>query len=115
MKADASKLEPRLMSHLREYFASSTRTMSDEEVVGLIRMGVDRAREHGIDTERGACKYLNLMFAFGEDFDRDPRLPWAREILSGARIHHGFSTIDFLHRVALEHEDQARGLQAGGS
>jgi hypothetical protein len=90
--------------------------MSDAELLELIRHGVGRARAHGIDTERGACKLLNLMFVFGRDFDRE--LPWAREILDGARVHRGLSTIELLYlegsrreglgREGSRHEDSSR-------
>lgn len=105
--------EARMHAHLCRCFPATTRTMSDGDIREQIRVGVDRALAHGIVSERGVCKYLNLRFVFGRDFDRDPRLPWAREILDGARVHRGLSTIDLLYQEALRHEAQARGLAGG--
>jgi hypothetical protein len=101
-------LEQRLRAHVCRCFPAATRGMSDAELLELIRHGVDRARAHGIDTERGACKLLNLMFVFGRDFDRE--LPWAREILDGARVHRGLSTIELLYLEGSRREGSKRGL-----
>lgn len=106
-------LEQRLRVHVCRCFPAATRGMSDAELLSLIRHGVGRARAHGIDTERGACKLLNLMFVFGRDFDRDLRLPWAHEILAGGRVHRDLSTIELLYREALAHETEAQGLEGG--
>ena len=47
----------------------------------MIRYGVERAGSYGIGTERDVCKYIDLMFAFGRDFDKNQDLPWASRIL----------------------------------
>lgn len=83
--------------------------MSDEELDDAIRHGVKRALAYGIGTERDAAKFVSLTFVLGRDFDRDPRLPWAREILDGARVHRGMSTIDLLVQEALRHDSSVRG------
>jgi len=101
----------RMRAHVCRCFVATTRTMSDEDIREVIRCGLERAQIHGIDGERGICKYINLMFVFGRDFDRDPRLPWAREILAGARVHRDLSTIELLYREALVHEAEAQGLE----
>lgn len=99
----------RMLTHLCRCFPAATRTMSDRDIHAAIRHGRDRAVSYGITTERGVCKYLNLMFVFGRDFDRDPGCAWAGEILGGARIHRGLSTIALLYQEAQRHDPQARG------
>jgi len=101
----------RARAHVCRWFVATTRTMSDDAIREVIRHGVARARLHGIGSERDVCKYINLMFVFGRDFDRDPRLPWVHEILAGARVHRDLSTIELLYREALEHEAEAQGLE----
>jgi hypothetical protein len=105
--------EDRMRSHVGRCFMATTRTMSDQAIREVIRYGAERAQLHDICSERDVCKYINLMFVFGRDFDRDPRLPWAHEILAGARVHRDLSTIELLYQAALVHETQARGLDGG--
>lgn len=104
------ELEQRLHAHVCRTLPATTRGMSDAEIRDAVHHGVSRALAHGIDTERGVCKYVNLVFVLGRDFDRDPRLPWAREILEGARVHRGLSTIELLYREALAHEARGEAL-----
>ncbi|MCA9710230.1 MAG: hypothetical protein KDK70_30600 [Myxococcales bacterium] len=109
-----SDLEGRLARHARDCFPAA-QALGPAALREVVRYGVDRALDHGIDTERGVCRYLNLMFVFGRDFDQDPRLPWAEQILSGARLRRGVSTIELLCREALRHEAAAQGLAGGRS
>ncbi len=106
--------ERRIFDHACRCFPAATRPMSDGQLRELLRYGIERAMAHGVRTERGASKYINLMFVFGRDFDRDPRLPWAREILGGARVHRDLSMIELLYREGLAHQDDARGFGGGG-
>ncbi len=114
-EAGLSRFERRMEIHLDRHFSAVVRPMSSQALASTIRHGVARARHHGIGTERQVCKYINLMFVFGRDFDLDPRLPWAAQILGGAWVHRGASPLDLLYRVALEHEASARGLDGGVS
>ncbi len=73
--------EIRLAAHLERYFPERCRALGPDEVFETIRHGVRRAQGHGFVSERDICKYLNLMFTLGRDFDVDPRWPWAGRIL----------------------------------
>ncbi len=58
------------------------KSLGDAALRRAISYGVQRAHNYGITSECDVCKYLDLMFGLGPDFDRDPKLPWAKEILS---------------------------------
>lgn len=45
-------------------------------------MGIDRASEYGFTTRGPVQFYLELMLAFGSDFDRDPQFSWMRAALT---------------------------------
>lgn len=107
--------EQRAFDHVCRCFPAATRSMSDGQLRELLRHGIERAMAHGVRTERDASKYINLMFVFGRDFDRDPELPWAREILDGARVHRDLSMIELLYRDGLAHQADARGVDGAGA
>lgn len=71
----------RMRVHLAKFFPTQCAALGEERIGGLIELGIARAREHGFKAEREVCKYIDLMFVFGRDFDRDEWLPWARQIL----------------------------------
>ena len=71
--------------HLRKFFPKY-RAASDYTLRELIEYGIARARVYRVTARREVCRYIDLMAVFGRDFDTDPQLPWAAEILQ----HPGF-------------------------
>ncbi|HPS79261.1 MAG TPA: hypothetical protein PLS53_13970 [Thermoanaerobaculaceae bacterium] len=73
--------ELRATAHLRRCFPEVVGKASDDQMLELVRFGIERARSHGIDLECDVLRYLDLMCVFGVDFDRDPACPWAAQVL----------------------------------
>lgn len=71
--------EVRALAHVRKFFPEPCRSLGERGTRDLVRRGIERARGYGFTSERDLCKYLNLIFTFGEEFDT--RLPWAASIL----------------------------------
>jgi len=71
-----------LAEHLQGLFPTACEQLDESALRSQIDYGIEKAALHGIDTERQAAKYLELMFILGRDFDTDPTYPWAAEILS---------------------------------
>jgi hypothetical protein len=107
--------EGRMSVHLRKFFPAACAALGDEQVLALVRYGVERAESHGITRERGVCTWVDLMFTFGRDFDRDPGLPWASDFLSRKDVPNQRARIERLFARALEHRDEARGVRLEGA
>ena len=86
--------------------------MNEDALDELILEACERARSYGISTQKDVCKFLNLMFTFGRHFDTDPALPWVSPFLRSKSKAQGTLRINRLCRQALEHIDEARGLEA---
>ncbi len=80
-QASLQNFESRAAAHLREFFPEQCSSLGQEGLWRAIAYGLQRAHEYGIRTECDVCRYLDLMFGLGPDFDRDPKLLWAQEIL----------------------------------
>ena len=74
--------EDRMVEHLNEFFPRHCKAMGAEGVRQEVRYGVERARAYDITSQRDVCKYIDLMFVYGRDFDTAPKLPWAARILN---------------------------------
>src|SRR5689334_20361906 len=79
--------EDRVAAHLNRCFPDDCRALGPTGVQEIIRYGTRRAESHGIDLERDVCKYIDLMFSFGRDFDSSPDHPWASRILQDETIN----------------------------
>ena len=55
--------------------------VTDEHLLRMIRYGFSVAAEYGIDDEQNILLFVSFMFLFGFQFDTNPNLPWASEIL----------------------------------
>jgi len=102
-------LEERLMEHARRYFPEVCSSL-DQELPLAIEHSLDRARAYGFDGEREICKYLNLQFRFGREFDRDPACSWAHGLLASSLPSP--AKMDRLYALALEREPEADGYFA---
>ena len=66
-----SKFEDSVAEHLKRCFPAECETLGTHGVQQTISYGVERAASHGIVLERDVCKYIDLMFVFGRNYDTD--------------------------------------------
>lgn len=84
---------------LRGCMHDRVRHQPDAKLLARIEAGIDRAASYDIKGKRGVFKYVCLMVLYGDDFDRDPRLPWARKILDEQERHAVLAKADWLFEV----------------
>lgn len=91
-----------VVPHLRECFPEACDELGEQDTRALVRYGTDLAESYGIDREVCVCEFIDLMFVFGVEFDRDPELPWASEILQDETIQEQGALLDHLWQAGLE-------------
>lgn len=74
--------QQRMYAHVNKVFLEDCERMGEQAVRELISKGTARAAEYGIETEYDVARYIDLMFILCEDFNTNPRLPWAGRILN---------------------------------
>jgi hypothetical protein len=79
---ETRKFENWMSAHLYRFFPAECAAAGDDRVMETIRYGILRAAAHGVADKRDVCRYIDLMAVFGRDFDRDPKLRWASDILA---------------------------------
>jgi hypothetical protein len=75
-----------IASHLAHFFPLQCAVLGEAGLRERVREGIARAASHGFKTEVQISQYLDLMFAFGHDFDTDSTLSWPQPILAGEDI-----------------------------
>jgi hypothetical protein len=109
--------EDAMAAHLGRYFPRHCEVLGDERIRAIIRLGLAKARGHGLFAERSARLTIDLMCMLGSGFDADPQLPWARAILEDPSIGDETTRVDFLYDRALEYiervADDYRALVGG--
>lgn len=107
-----NRFNAQILHHVRSFFPEQCNILGEEGIKEAIRYGIDRAASYGIEIERDVCLYIDLMFAFGRDFDKDPELPWSGEILSDEAMPDPTGRINMLHETSLRYVREAAGIQA---
>lgn len=99
--ASKEQFEENIMAHLRRVWPDDTASMSDDVLLQWVRYGVARGERYDIDTEFDVARFLDVMFLFDPQFDENPTLPWAAEILQAPHLD-GRQRVDALMTRAME-------------
>ncbi len=74
------------MGPLKELWPDACLGLSEADVHRVVVEGIRRARAYGLDRDSLVKRFLNLMFALGFDFDKNPAYPEAAAILKAAGL-----------------------------
>jgi hypothetical protein len=106
--------EARLREHLRRFFPERCAALGPGGLDEAVGHGVARAGAHGIVAERDVCKYVDLMFVFGRDFDLAARQPWAARILRRHAASAPSARVEALMDKAMRMMHRAYGIEPLG-
>ena len=73
--------ETRMVEHLHRHFPLHCDRMGDAEIRREILNGIQGAMSYHITGDADVCRYIDLIFAFGREFERGEEFAWTREIL----------------------------------
>ncbi|MEA3641720.1 MAG: hypothetical protein VBE63_17535 [Lamprobacter sp.] len=103
------RYEHRLLTHVREFFPKNVAMLGDDGAQAAVRYAIGRAQAYGLAAEQDIAIYVDLVFAFGRDFDG--HCPWARDILNSPRIPNPRARADVLFHTAIQQpEESATGI-----
>jgi hypothetical protein len=108
-QAAAKEFEDHLLKYLNELFPKHCNVLGEAQVRRVIGYGLNKAKSHGLTDMRCLSLYVALMFMLGSNFDTDPQLPWAKEILGDETTTGEHDRIDRLRGKALDYADQVAG------
>jgi hypothetical protein len=94
--------EERIIRHIRQNFPDQYKQLGDtdareDNLRKLIRQGIERARRYGIESERDAARFVELMIRIGPTFEELPEYAWAKAVLSDPNIS-GHGRVELIHQ-----------------
>lgn len=108
-QAAARNFEDQMVEHLREFTPKHSEILGEDGVRRIIRLGQERAKNYGF-VNRGPVRfYIELIFMLGSDFDTDPQLPWAAEVLNDSMIPNQTVRADQLHDKVMNYVGAVAG------
>lgn len=100
----------RILDHARAFFPAQCQALGEEKARAFVRSGVDQAAVHGMVRERDVAHFVDLMFAFGPDFDQQP---WARRSLDETAQDDPATRVRALHEAAVTRARRQGGEHGG--
>jgi hypothetical protein len=76
----------RAAADLRNRFPHRCEELGGEDLLAVVRAGIERAARYGITTETAVFLFLALFLAHGRDFETRKPLAWTRAILEDAQL-----------------------------
>jgi len=105
--------EDRTYKHLQKYFPGHCLLLGEEQMRRVIQQGWQKAKSHDLTAECCVRSYIEFMCRLGSEFDSDPLLPWAMEILNdkttldqverGDRLYD--KAWDYIDHIARDYRD----------
>jgi hypothetical protein len=79
--AQIRRFEDLAIEHLRIYFHELTQPFSDDQLRLRVRECTIRSERYGLTSEQEIMYFLDTTFLLGNDFDLDPAISWAKDLL----------------------------------
>ncbi len=105
--------EDRMVVHIKKHFSEHYKALGEENTRTLIQYGIERAATYEIVSERDVCKYIDLMVAFGPDYDQDHKLPWAAKNLNDENLNDPSVRINTTYDAGMESLRQSSDFNVG--
>jgi hypothetical protein len=93
-----NNFESRMVEHIAKFFPKQLVALGEQTARQTIQYGIQRAEAYGIVAERDVCKYVDLVFLFGRDFDKE--YVWAQNALTDEEVPEPAVRIGDLYELA---------------
>lgn len=94
-----------MFDHLNEFFPEQCLVLGESGTLEVIDYGIDLAKEYEIIAQNDVCRFIDLLFCFGDKFWEDPDYPWAFEIMEKQDLQPS-ERVELLYQTALDHLDE---------
>jgi hypothetical protein len=101
--------EDEMIAHLAEFSPPLFKTVKEDQMRKVIRLGMNRADGYGFNLRGPVRLYLELMLLFGSFFDTDPQYPWAGEILTDRDTGPQMQRAEWLYERTRDYRQQVNG------
>jgi hypothetical protein len=111
-KGASEDFENHMVSHVKQFFPGHFEQLGEAAVRDLIRCGIQKGASYNIEEQPDLCQFIDFLFVFGRDFDRDPALPWASSILNDPEVPGPSAKVYELRQAAAALQPPAEGNDA---
>lgn len=103
----------RLLLHIRKFFPKPCEEFGADKLQDEIAKQVERAKYYGFEEAQDIFKFVDIAFAVGYEFDSDPSVQWAADILNDPSQDNPSVRARRLHLRAVRHLSELSEIQPG--
>lgn len=110
-----SAMEPfveNVIAHLRRVWPEECAAMGDEGLEAFVARGMAKCDRYGIETEYDVGRFCDLMLLLTPDFDEDPNIPWAQDILTSPGFDGRVKVDELMERTETLCQDMIDAIDA---
>jgi hypothetical protein len=110
-----SAMEPfveNVIAHLRRVWPEECAAMGDEGLEAFVARGMAKCERYGIETEYDVGRFCDLMLLLTPDFDEDPNIPWAQDILTSPGFDGRVKVDELMERTETLCQDMIDAIDA---
>lgn len=102
-----------VIDYLAGSYPEIARAMGMAALRNLVKTAQAKARSHGFHEPQMVRKYAHAAFLLGADFESNPQMGWARQILSSPRYKDPLSRLRALEDATVRYLEQASSKANG--
>lgn len=110
-----SAMEPfveNVIAHLRRVWPEECAAMGEEGLEAFVARGMAKCERYGIETEYDVGRFCDLMLLLTPDFDEDPNIPWAQDILTSQGFDGRVKVDELMERTETLCQDMIDAIDA---
>lgn len=110
-----SAMEPfveNVIAHLRRVWPEECAAMGEEGLEAFVARGMAKCERYGIETEYDVGRFCDLMLLLTPDFDEDPNIPWAQDILTSPGFDGRVKVDELMERTETLCQDMIEAIDA---
>jgi hypothetical protein len=93
----------KIVAEIERALPEDSARLGHRQLVALVDRNIEKADSYGLGSERGTCTYCEAALLYGEDFDRNPRTAWSRDVLPVDRMDQEVKWKLLILRIQMDH------------
>ena len=103
------QFQEQLISEIESFAPELCGISGPKAVREVLESGITRAESYGFQSRGSLRFFVHLIFSFGVDFDTDPQLPWAANLLQDRSIANDLERAEKLHNSMIAYAERVVG------
>jgi len=90
---------------LKKKYPEKTKTITDSALSQLVNSSIGKAHEYCIKSGNGVIAFIEFMFTLSFDFDINPKMKWAQDILKDTTLNESNKIMLIINKIQIKEDE----------